>query len=425
MAWKTIEIKYSTDGYNYNTLGTTFVLPQGNADGTHDTAISFGVPARYVRIKAIGGSGVGNYGSTSYKLREVRFYATGAYTSTKAYDPSPADDSEVDIFTELEWKPGTASVTGQDVWFGPTGSLEKIASNIGPNDVNYTFTRPLDNYTDYSWRVDGRDGNLVTTGDEWAFTTRARLRWNPVVIGIVGGTYSQGSGGSSGLLAVDWSGLTYDSHYSGTDTSVTGYSWGSHTWYCRQPWTVGITEPNLVVQFDRIYEINEMWVWNHDGTDTGSPTVYDEYQIAMKTIKVEYSTNGTSYSTLGSYILPHGDPEGWHDTEISFGDVQAKYVRVTAIGGIGVGNYGSNNWGYKLRELRFYYEVPLWSDLNYSKSVNFKDYALIAADWLKNNWTGVDPVPCPGKPAGDVTGDCRVDLDDISLLAEEWLKVIN
>jgi hypothetical protein len=168
-----------------------------------------------------------------------------------------------------------------------------------------------------------------------------------------------------------------------------------------------------------------MWVWNHDGTDTGSPTVYDEYQIAMKTIKVEYSTNGTSYSTLGTYILPHGDPEGWHDTEISFGDVQAKYVRVTAIGGIGVGNYGSNNWGYKLRELRFYYEVPLWSDLNYSKSVNFKDYAFIAADWLKNNWTGADPVPCPGKPAGDVTGDCRVDLDDISLLAEEWLKVIN
>ncbi len=418
MAWKTIEIDYSTDGVNYSALGTTYVLPQGNADGTHDTEIAFGVPARYVRIRAVGGPGVGTYGASSYRLCEVRFYADGAYTSVKAYDPAPAENSEVDVFTELSWTPGTASVSGQDIWFGPTGSMVKIADNVEPNVSSYTFSKPLDNYTEYSWRVDGIDGNAVTTGDTWTFDTRARLRFNPVVIGIVDGNYSPGNGGSAGTLAVDWSGLTYDSHYSGTDTSIAGYNWSSDTWYCRKPWDVGVTEPNIIVEFDRIYDINEMWIWNHDGMDNTSGD--NEYNIAVQDIKVEYSTNGTSYTTLDTYTLPHGDPEGWHDTEIDFGGASAKYVKITLLS-----NYGSTTWGYKLREIRFYYEVPLWTDLDASNDVDFKDFATIAADWLDDNWTGEDPIPCPGKPGGDVNGDCKVDEQDIDWLAWEWLETIN
>ncbi len=417
-AWKTIEIRYSTDGYNYEQLmngsGSTFVLAQGNPDGTHDTEIPFGVPARYVRIKAIGGSGTGNYGSANYRLCEVRFYANGEYSSAKAFDPSPGNNFEVDIFTELNWKPGTAAVTGQDLWFGPSGSMLKIADDIGPEVSSYSFDRPLDNNASYEWRVDSRDINSVTTGEVWGFDTKARLGFNPVVIGIVNAESSPSDDGSEGFWAVNQSGLNYDYHY-----THEYYGELINGWYARKPWNVGVTEPTLVVEFDRPYVLNEMWVWNHDGMDNTNND--HEYNIAVKDIKVEYSVDGENYSTLGStYTLPHGDPEGWHDTVIDFGGVSAKFVRITLLS-----NYGSTSWGYKLREFRFYYEVPLWSDVNNSETVDYNDYSVIASDWLEDNWTGVEPIPCPGKPDGDVNGDCKVDATDIEWLALEWLDYIN
>jgi hypothetical protein len=170
-----------------------------------------------------------------------------------------------------------------------------------------------------------------------------------------------------------------------------------------------------------------MWVWNHDGTSDA------ESAMALKTVQIDYSTNGTSWTTLmngaePNFVLPHGNTDGTHDTEIDFGNVAAKYVRITAVGGPNVGNYGSgppDGWGYKLREVRFYYQVPLWADLNYTKTVNFLDYAIVAEDWLVDNWTTV-PIPhCPGKPDGDINGDCRIYFEDIAVIADEWLDDIN
>jgi hypothetical protein len=57
--------------------------------------------------------------------------------------------------------------------------------------------------------------------------------------------------------------------------------------------------------------------------------------------------------------------------------------------------------------------------------VNFLDYAIVAEDWLADNWTTV-PIPhCPGKPDGDINGDCRVYFEDIAVIANEWLDDIN
>jgi hypothetical protein len=420
MALKTIEIKYSLDDVNYTTLmnGTesTFILPHGNTNGTHDTAIKFDVPARYVKIKAVGGPGIGNYGSSTwgYKLREVRFYQDSVYRDQKASYPYPEDGKEVDIFIQARWTPSAQAFSGQDIYLGKSGeSLELIASDIDPDTDSFVMPQ-LDNFSDYVWRVDGRNGEVVTQGDEWHFSTRARLRWNPGLVGVIDANGSKGDGGTYGYLAANESGLTYDMH----DTFST-----SNSWYCRYPGNVGITEPSLLVTFDRVYDINELWIWNHDGTSTS------ESPIAMKTIKVEYSLDNVSYSTLmngtePNFVLPHGNTDGTHDTEINFGDTAAKYVKITAVGGIGVGNYGST-YGYKLREVRFFYQVPLWADLNNDKKVNFEDYSLMAEDWLKENWI-YDPIKyCQNKPVGDVTGDCKVDYLDIDVLAGEWLENIN
>ena len=430
---KTVQIEYSIDSVNYEILMNgsepNFVLPRGDPNGPHDTEIEFGVPAKYVKLTAIGGIGVGNYGSTDYRLRELRFYADGPYTSINAYAPAPAEDAEVDIFVELKWWPGDNTVTGQDIWLGKVGgSMVKIASNIAPDVNSYTLPQ-LDNLFDYKWRIDSIDGNSVTQGDEWHFSTRARLHWNSGLIGVVDANGSPGNGGSPGYHAADWSGLYYDYHYSATDTSVPGYSWTTNAWYYRiKDLVPPIPDPVLNIKFDRIYDINEMWVWNHDGTDTG--TGDNEYHIAMKTIKIEYSTNGINYTTLmnGSepnFVLPHGHPDGTHDTEIGFKNFPAKYVRITAVGGPGVGNYGSSLYGYKLREVRFYYQVPLWADLNNDKKVNLKDYAIMAEDWLDENWIYEPDKYCLNKPAGDITGDCKIDYKDIDIMAGEWLEDIN
>lgn len=420
MAMKTVQIQYSIDDITYNYImnggDPNWILPHGNTDGTHDTAIKVGAPARYIKLTAVGGPGIGNYGSTDwgYKLRELRFYHDGLYIGPKANYPSPPDGQEVDIFTDIEWTPGDDAVTGQDIWLGKDGgALEKIASNVDANLSNYDLGE-LDNNSDYVWRIDSLDGGSTTTGDEWDFSTRARLRANPGLIGVSDANGSPGDGGSEGYLAADESGLDYDLH--------DPFQW-SNGWYCRYPVNVGITEPELKITFDRIYDINEMWVWNHDGTSS------TEEQIAMKTIKIEYSTDDVSYTTLmngaePNFVLPHGNTDGTHDTAIGFGDVPAKYIKITAVGGIGVGNYGST-YGYKLREVRFYYQVPLWADMNYSKTVNFYDFALLAEGWLDENWI-YDPIQyCLNKPVGDVTGDCKVDWNDVMVLASEWLDDIN
>lgn len=416
-----VQVEYSTSGSSWTTLMNdgepNFVFDHGNKTGTKNDTISFGgASAKYVRLTAVGGPGIGNYEYGTwgrYILREVQFCHEGM----EASNPTPLDGKQVDIFLQLEWLPGNGAVTGQDLYLYKTGQTPaKIAANIGP-EVDTYLVGPLENLADYTWRVNGLDGASTTTGPAWTFSTRARLRWNPGVIGIVDANSSPDVNGSPGYNATNESGLDYDLHDS--------FEW-SNGWYCRKPWDVvpPVNEPNLLITFDRIYDINEMWVWNHDGT-TG-----DEAAMALKTIKIEYSTNGSSWTTLmngaePNFVLPHGNTDGTHDTEIDFGGAAAKYVLITAVGGPGVGNYGSTEWGYKLREVRFYYEVPLWSDLNYTKTVNFLDYAIVAEDWLVDNWT-TDPLPhCPGKPDGDITGDCRVYFEDIAVIADEWLDDIN
>jgi len=386
-----------------------------SVDGQVSDMIDFdNVIARHVKITPIGGIGIGNYGSAyGYLLNELRLYHNGIWINPQARVPSPLDEAEVDIFTELGWSPGGGAVTGQDVWFGLTsGSLEKIADNIGPT-VNSLALPILENLEDYTWRVDGLDGATPTTGVEWTFSTRARLRWNPGLIGVIAGTGSPGSGGTDGDRAVNETGINGDLH--------DGFQW-SNGWYCRRPQDVGITEPDLVVEFDRPYEITDMWLWNHDGTTTGPD---GEAPIAVKKIKVEYSTDGVNYDILmngGSTVfdnLPHGNLDGTHDTVINFGGVTAKFVRITLLE-----NYGSV-WGFKLREVRFYYNVPLWSDIDYNKKVNLADFAILAFDWLADNWITDPIVYCLDRPLGDVDGDCDVDLDDISFMATEWLDDIN
>ena len=71
-----------------------------------------------------------------------------------------------------------------------------------------------------------------------------------------------------------------------------------------------------------------------------------------------------------------------------------------------------------------YNAVSVFRLINSSKNVDLVDFAIVTGDWLVDNWVA-DPGYCPGKPAGDVTGDCKVDESDMAVLVSEWLDEID
>jgi len=59
----------------------------------------------------------------------------------------------------------------------------------------------------------------------------------------------------------------------------------------------------------------------------------------------------------------------------------------------------------------------LIADLNQDGTVNFKDFAILGAQWLQE----------PGEPSADIAplpgGDDTVNMLDLKILAEQWLRI--
>jgi len=80
--------------------------------------------------------------------------------------------------------------------------------------------------------------------------------------------------------------------------------------------------------------------------------------LGFKDVSVEYSVNGTDYTTLGTtheFARAPGAPDYAHNTIVDLSGVSAKYLRLTA----------NSNWGgllnqYGLSEVRFFY-IPVWA----------------------------------------------------------------
>ncbi|MHC4500652.1 MAG: discoidin domain-containing protein, partial [Planctomycetota bacterium] len=113
-------------------------------------------------------------------------------------------------------------------------------------------------------------------------------------------------------------------------------------------WLSDIAGPQpswIQFEFDGVYKLHELWVWNSN--DSLEPMI----GFGFKDVTVEYSANGTDYTTLGTtheFARAPGAPDYAHDTTIDMGGVPAKYVRLTA----------NSNWGgilpqFGLSEVRF------------------------------------------------------------------------
>ncbi|MCH8121157.1 MAG: discoidin domain-containing protein [Planctomycetes bacterium] len=260
-----------------------------------------------------------------------------AIGSPKATNPNPADEA-TDALREivLGWTPGiyVPPTNGHNVYFSE--SFNDVNDGIGgiAQDANsYAPAQRLDFGTTYYWRVDEVNGPpdyTVYEGNIWSFTTELFAYPVENITATASSTSQEGMGPEN---TINGSGLDVSDLHSIVEMDM---------------WLSG-DEPNgawIEYEFDKVYKLHQMWVWNHNGT------MEFILGFGLKDVTVEYSTNGTIYTTLGTtheFAQAPGTPDYEHNTTVAFGGATAKYVRLTA----------NSNWGaglldqYGLSEVRF------------------------------------------------------------------------
>jgi hypothetical protein len=260
----------------------------------------------------------------------------------QAKEPYP-DDGATNVSREvvLSWTPGRFAppVNGHKVYLGENfndvndgvGGITQSANSYDPGRLDWGTT--------YYWRIDevnGAPDYTVHPGDVWSFTTEPF----GYTIENITATASSSSLAKGPENAINGSGLDESGllHVKEGDDNM---------------WLSDIAGPQptwIQFQFDKVYKLHELWVWNSN--EFLEPTI----GFGFKDVTIEYSVNGTDYTTLGAthqFTRAPGMSDYAHNTTVDFGGVGAKYVRLTA----------NNNWGgilnqYGLSEVRFLY-VPV------------------------------------------------------------------
>ncbi len=268
---------------------------------------------------------------------------------TNARNPSPADSAtEVPRDVILSWTPGPSAAT-HDVYFGTsfadvdqadrTNPLNVLAAQ-GQNATTYDPGR-LEFSQSYYWRIDEVDAppdSTIHKGGTWQFTVEPFVY--PIAGTSITATASSSDVGKGPENTVNGSGLD-DSGLLHGNISVDSM-WLSSLSGVQPTW--------IEFQFDKAYELHQMWVWNSN--DSVEPSI----GFGFKDVSIEYSINGIDYTILGTthqFARAPGTLGYAHNTTVDLSGVGAKYVRLTA----------NSNWGgilnqYGLSEVRFFY-IPV------------------------------------------------------------------
>ncbi|MHC4192161.1 MAG: LamG-like jellyroll fold domain-containing protein [Planctomycetota bacterium] len=230
-----------------------------------------------------------------------------------ASNPSP-DNEATDVPREvvLSWTPGEFAppINGHKVYFSENfNDVNDGVGGIAQDASSYTRPQRLDFGTTYYWRVDEVNGPpdyTVYEGEVWSFTTE------PISYAIENITATASSAHQVDMgpeKTIDGSGLDENDLHSAEATDM----WLSST----EPLGAWIQ-----YEFNKVYKLHQMWVWN------SNQTVEPLLGFGLKDVTVEYSSNGTDYTTLGTtheFARAPGMPGYAHNTTIDFGSAGAKY----------------------------------------------------------------------------------------------------
>jgi len=305
------------------------------------------IPGNYIVYKGVKGPSftLKVWGNGFNHLAPCGFQVRQASPALAA-DPSPADEA-TDVFRDvlLGWRPGQMA-EAHDVYLSTRFEDVDAASRTDPRGIlisqgqTETTCDPgrLAFNTTYYWRVDevnAAPDNTIFKGKVWSFTTE------PVAYPVDGQSITV-TGSASELNqgpvnTINNSGLADDLHSENltamwlTASNATGPVW-------------------IQYEFDRVLRLYEVWVWNHNGL------LEPMLGLGVKEVKIEYSTDGTDFETLGTtYEFARAPGKAGYacNTIVDLEGIAAKYVRFTIL----------SNWGnvlkqYGLSEVRFY-SVPV------------------------------------------------------------------
>ncbi len=280
--------------------------------------------------------------SRALTQQEIQIVMLGGVTGEVASDPVPESEAtDVPRDVVLSWTAGDFAAT-HDVYFGTSFEDVNAASRANPMDVllsqgqaDTTFDPPgtLDFEQTYYWRVDEVNAppdSTIFKGEVWSFTTEPFSYPIQNVAATSNGTSEADSGPEK---TVDGSGINAAGEASTNSADM---------WLATAP-----ADESLYIQyeFDRVYKLQNMLVWNYN-------SMFELILgFGLKDVAVEYSENGVDWTALGDveFARATGSPTYTANTDVDFGGVPAKYVRLTV----------NSAWGatgqYGLSEVRFMY----------------------------------------------------------------------
>jgi len=279
--------------------------------------------------------------SRALTQEELRIVMTGAPLTTPPHAtfPNPEDGSvDVPRDDDLSWEPGPFDVT-HDVYFGSgfddinDATTDSAVYQGRQSETIYVLDR-LELGQTYYWRIDEVNAppdNTIFKGSIWSFTTE------PVGYQIVdvNATASSSNAINEGPEnTINGSGLDDDDLHSAMNIDM----WLSSTIGPQPAW--------IQYDFDRVYKLHQMLVWNYN------TSVEPVIGFGIKEATIEYSADGTSWTTLGTHEFARALGAAGYaaNTTVDLSGVVAKYVKITA----------NSNWGgfmpqFGLSEIRFFY----------------------------------------------------------------------
>jgi hypothetical protein len=223
--------------------------------------------------------------------------------------PNPEDGAtDVPRDVVLSWTPGmfAPAVNGHIVYLSE--SFNDVNDGIGgitQSASSYAPPQRLAFETTYYWRVDEINAppdSTVFPGDVWSFTTE------PIGYPIEGAniTATASSAGQVNLgpeNTINGSGLHENDLHSIDATDM----WLSDN-ELQGAW--------IQYEFDKVYKLHQMWVWN------SNQQLESFVGFGLKGVTVEYSINGTDWTTLADvpeFARAPGEPGYAHDTTVDLG----------------------------------------------------------------------------------------------------------
>jgi hypothetical protein len=273
----------------------------------------------------------------------VRTAMLGGVEEGPAMSPVP-EDSAADVLRDvvLKWKAGPFVGT-HDVYLGTVFDDVNTADRSNAKGVLVSRGQDANTYDPanlqfgqtYYWRVDEVNvppSTKIFKGKVWSFAVEPYAYKIPST--LVTATASGNDKNAGPENTVNGSGLDAGDLHGTTTTTM---------WAATSPAWIQFT-------FDRTYKLYQLWIWNHNSDFEG------QLGLGIKDATIEYSTNGTDWTTLGDYQFAQaqGSAGYAHNTTVDLAGIAARQVRITAKSGWGV----TAKRG--LSEVRFFY-VPVWA----------------------------------------------------------------